>query len=285
MRPTHPLSLPIPEGWTGPLTDWATNLRAAGFSERTVKTRSVQLRRIARELGRSTPDQVQPQDLLEWAGHQDWAAATRHSYYTSLRVFFRWYYGPDALRKSPALALPRVTCPPGIPRPTLREVLDDGLQAASERVELILSLAACAGLRATEISQVHANDLVDDLEGFSLVVHGKGGRIRQVPLPTWLAFRVESACDQGKGWAFPSKYGGHISGARVSELGSQALPGRWTLHTLRHRFATLAYRADRDLLTVQRLLGHASVQTTQRYAEPPHNALRRAVRAADIHRN
>lgn len=53
----------------------------------------------------------------------------------------------------------------------------------------------------------------------------------------------------------------------------------------RFRFATLAYRADRDLLTVQRLLGHASVQTTQRYAEPPHNALRRAVRAADIHRN
>ena len=41
-------------------------------------------------------------------------------------------------------------------------------------------------------------------------------------------------------------------------------PAPWTLHTLRHRFATRAYEATGDLVTVSRLLGHASVATTQR---------------------
>ena len=86
----------------------------------------------------------------------------------------------------------------------------------------------------------------------------------------------------GGGWCFPSKYGGHLSGAHVSKLAAVVLRDGWTLHTLRHRFATSAYSAERDLLAVQRLLGHASVATTQRYAAPPEDALRRAVEAADI---
>ena len=279
----HPLSLPIPRGWEEALTGWATSMRAAGYSERTVKTRCVYLRRVARDLGRESPERVTADDLLAWAGQQDWAPATRHSCYTSLRVFYRWLCGKGTIESNPALALPRVTCPPGVPRPVPREVLDHGIQGASDRVELMLYLAACSGLRASEIARVHASDVFEDLDGLSLVVHGKGGRTRVVPLPSWLGERVRAACDLGGGWAFPSKYGGHLSGARISELGSDALPGRWTLHTLRHRFATLAYRADRDLLAVQRLLGHASVHTTQRYAEPPGDALRRAIHAADIY--
>jgi site-specific recombinase XerD len=55
-------------------------------------------------------------------------------------------------------------------------------------------------------------------------------------------------------------------------------PG-WTAHSLRHRFATRAYAGERDLLTVQQLLGHSSVATTQRYTQIPDDALRRAVMA------
>lgn len=258
-------------------------MKAAGYRERTIKTRCVYLRRIARDLERDSPELVTAEELLSWAGQQQWAPATRHSCYTSIRSFYRWLCGEASSATNPALALPRVICPPGVPRPIPQEILDQGIQEASERVALMLYLAACVGLRASEIALVHANDLVDHMDGFSLVVHGKGGRTRVVPIPSWLAERVRTACEQGGGWAFPSKYGEHLSGAHISKLSSQALPGSWTLHTLRHRFATLAYRADRDILAVQRLLGHASVNTTQRYAEPPHNALRRASQAADLH--
>ncbi|AYD90935.1 hypothetical protein D4740_08255 [Actinomyces sp. 2119] len=64
-----------------------------------------------------------------------------------------------------------------------------------------------------------------------------------------------------------------------------APPPGWTLHALRHRFPTTAYGADRDILAVQilavqRLLGHTSVSTTQRYTAPPTNAMRKAVETA-----
>jgi site-specific recombinase XerD len=43
------------------------------------------------------------------------------------------------------------------------------------------------------------------------------------------------------------------------------LPDHWTMHTLRHRFASRAYRGTPNLGAVQVLLGHASIATTQRY--------------------
>jgi len=66
----------------------------------------------------------------------------------------------------------------------------------------------------------------------------------------------------------------------VGRIMSDALGGPrsgWTAHTLRHRFATRAYAGDRDILSVQQLLGHSSVATTQRYTAPPDDALRKAV--------
>lgn len=55
-----------------------------------------------------------------------------------------------------------------------------------------------------------------------------------------------------------------------------------TTHTLRHRFASAAYRADRDIRAVQELLGHASVATTQIYTAVPDDAVRRAAGVAAV---
>lgn len=51
------------------------------------------------------------------------------------------------------------------------------------------------------------------------------------------------------------------------------------MHQLRHRFATRAYSVDRDVFTVQELLGHASPATTRRYVLVPRSALRATVKA------
>lgn len=67
---------------------------------------------------------------------------------------------------------------------------------------------------------------------------------------------------------------------RVGELAAEALPAPWTLHTLRHRFASRAYDATGDLVTVSRLLGHASVATTQRYVATGRARLREVAGAA-----
>ena len=52
-------------------------------------------------------------------------------------------------------------------------------------------------------------------------------------------------------WAVYLSAAGHLSAGRVGELVSELLPDGWTTHTLRHRFASAAYRADRDIRAVQ----------------------------------
>lgn len=143
-------------------------------------------------------------------------------------------------------------------------------------MRLILRLAAEVGLRRAEIASIHSHDLVDDLLGWSLVVHGKGGRERVVPLPTPLALELHA---RGSGWVFPGADHGHLSPRWVGKLAARVMPEGWTIHTLRHRFATRAYGLDRDLLVVQTLLGHASPVTTRRYVAIGEDRLRATVQA------
>lgn len=110
-----------------------------------------------------------------------------------------------------------------------------------------------------------------------LRVQGKGGRVRVLPMSDGLAARVRA--EAGAGYLFPGAIGGHVSPDWVGRLVGRSLPQGWSMHSLRHRFATVAYHHDRDLLTVQGLLGHASPATTQRYVRPPGEAARRTVLA------
>lgn len=108
---------------------------------------------------------------------------------------------------------------------------------------------------------------------------GTGDRDRVVPITTALAREIRRA---GVGWwLFPNDNGGHLSAEWVGTLCAAALPGGWTLHGCRHRFATRAYRGSRDLRAVQELLGHSSPVVTQRYVAVDAGALRTAMMAAN----
>lgn len=79
---------------------------------------------------------------------------------------------------------------------------------------------------------------------------------------------------------FPGKVDGHVSAHTMGTLVSRLLPEGVTMHALRHRFATTTYHVDRDVFSVQKLLGHASPQTTQGYVAVNDSNLRRLVEAA-----
>ena len=265
----------IHQEWRVAIDDYLGAQRAAGAPLTTCATRRAHLEHLARRID-ALPWALTGDELVAWCGQQDWERETRRGRRTTFRSFWGWAVASGRTTTNPALELPRV--PAGTPRarPTPDRVYKEGLVAARARDRIILRLAAELGLRRAEIAQVHSRDLVEDLFGWSLVVHGKGGKQRIVPLPDGLARTLRDLPD---GYAFPGDDGGHLSPRWVGKIASQLLPGEWTLHTLRHRFATLAYDVDRDVFVVQELLGHASPATTRRYVRTRRDNLRRTVAA------
>lgn len=142
----------------------------------------------------------------------------------------------------------------------------------------MIRLGGEAGLRRGEVAVVHRRDLREDLLGWSLYVHGKGGRDRVVPLTDDLAREVLDATREG--YAFPGRVDGHLSARWVGRLVADALPDDWTMHPLRHRFGTLTHNVHKDLLAAQQLLGHATPTTTRLYVKITDDYLRETVNAA-----
>lgn len=272
-----PMTRPVPGAWTGALQGWVVHLRAAGRPETTIRTRLDHLRRFARVGGISDPWDVTTNDLLEWTGREGWSREYRRSIRNSLIAFYRWGIDQGHIGSSPAERLPNVKAAKPKPRPIPLDLYASALAGADERVRLILRLAFEAGLRRTEISLVHDRDLELSADGWSLTVHGKGSKDRDVPLNQSIAVAVRAACMAGGGFAFPGDRDGHLSGEYVGKLATRAIPGQWTLHTLRHAFGTDLLRAGIDMRTIQELLGHSSIATTEIYTKPAPTAARAAV--------
>jgi integrase len=189
-------------------------------------------------------------------------------------VFYSWAIRTGRCAVDPTAATDGVRTPAGVPRPVAEAVLAAALECATPRVRLMLLLAAYGGLRRAEIAGLHHGDIVDGV----MRVHGKGGKVRTVPLHD----RIESellTMRYAEGYLFPGQDHGHLSPGQVGRLMSDTLGPGWTAHTLRHRFGTRLYAGSHDILQAQSLLGHSSPATTQRYVAMPDDGMRDAVNA------
>lgn len=265
----------LPTAWITVIGAYLLTLAAAGAPATTIRARREQLEHMARRVARPL-ELVTGEHLVNYVGEQVWARETRRGRRSAFRAFWRWAVEQGLTEVDAAVALPRVRAGEPMPRPCPDSVLHAALAGADDRTRLIMRLAAECGLRRAEIAVLHSEDVTEDLVGWSLLVHGKGGKRRLVPCPPGLAQHVAAA----RGWVFPGAIDGHLSPRRVGELVNERLSGQWTIHSLRHRAGTRWYAVDRDVFTVQELLGHASPATTRRYVEVPRDALRRTVMAA-----
>lgn len=285
-RPT----LPIPVQWEPLINGYLRSLAAIGRPATTIELRRQHLGRISRALG-GDPVDVTPTVLRDWfAGHrtpEDWAIETRRSYRNTAASFFGWAHTYGHLPANAATEIPPIGADHPVPRPAPDRVWITAKMAADPRITLMLRLACEAGLRRGEVARVHTDDLREEFDGAELLVHGKGGRERMVPITDDLASAIRAGSaghtpgGSHTGWLFPSQHArGHLSPKHVGTLCSSVMPGVWTMHTLRHRFATNAYRGSRDIRAVQELLGHQSVATTQRYTAVDRHERRAAMMSA-----
>ncbi|WP_206673555.1 tyrosine-type recombinase/integrase [Pseudactinotalea terrae] len=274
-----PLPVPVPTTWEHPLRLYARHLRALGRSEMTVGLRVRHLAAFARYLEAAEPFAATFYDLVEYLAGMEVAAETRRSVRATLRSFYGWALEDGHITTDPARRLPIPRRSLSQPHPASEEAIRYALAAADPRERLMLRLAAEVGLRRAEVAQVHTRDLLEDAGGWSLVVKGKGARVRVVPLPAGLAAELRAL---PQGWAFPSiQSDGHLSPHAVGSLVARLLPQGVSMHALRHRFATRAYEIDRDVFTVQQLLGHSSPETTRRYVAIDADHLRSTVDTLD----
>jgi integrase len=258
------------------------HLRAAGQAKGTVHNRFRWLTRVEDAIGKPLAE-ASTVDLERFLAEGEWARETRRSATSVLSGYFKWLYATGQRLDNPTATLPKVKPSEPTPRPTPEKVIHQALAEADDRARLMIRLGAEAGLRRCEISQVNVNDILPDLLGFSLLVHGKGGKLRTVPLNDPLARDVRRACMAGGGWAFPGGVAGHLGAARVGEIMTDLLPAGITPHSLRHRFASKVWaETGGDLLTVMKLLGHASPDTTLRYVAMGQDKLRNAALTAAL---
>lgn len=268
--------IPTAPAWFDPLSAYLDWMRAAHKSDGTIYLHSYLLRRFA--VHTSAPWPVTLEHLADYIASLDTGAASKRSVRQALRGFYSWGQLVGRWPDNPAAHLPTIKATRGVARPAPEHSVRVGLASTDARTRLMIRLGVKAGLRCREICRVHTDDLVQDLVGWSLIVHGKGEHKRQVPLPGDLAAELR-ALDAG--YAFPGKIDGHLSASRVSELISEALPPGVTAHMLRHRYGTRAYNlGGKDLRAVQELLGHAYIATTQIYVGVEDDAIRRAAIAA-----
>jgi integrase len=269
--------------WTDAISGWISTLTAGGASKETIRNRRGIVGMTARRVPVRSPARVTGEHLMRLASSYQWSNDYRRQFRTTETQFFGWcidhrrHPGPN-----PALVLPRVPESKPKPRPATDEIWLDLLAAAAPRELLMARLAGEAGLRRAEVAQLHRDDLSNDSGGWLLIVRGKGDKQRVVPItaPLAQAIRSHSAGYSPHGFVFPGQDGGHLSPNRVGVLISGLMPPGWSMHKLRHRYASRGYAGTHDIRAVQEALGHASVATTQRYTAVTSNDVRRVSESA-----
>jgi integrase/recombinase XerC len=189
----------------------------------------------------------------------------------------------------------------GLPRPlppeAAREIARTTARAGEAKAPWILARDAAvfallygAGLRISEALSLRRGQ-APRTGDTTLTVRGKGGKVRQVPVLPQIVRAIADYLTQcpyqvgGEGPLFVGAKGGELS-PRIIQLameglrGALGLPESATPHALRHSFATHLLARGGDLRTIQELLGHASLSTTQIYTEVDTARLMAAYKAA-----
>lgn len=274
-----------------------------GAAANTLDSYGRDLKAFAKRLGRPLED-AEPEDVrsyLEAMDRQGLSAATAARRLSSLRQFYKFLYAEGLSRRNPAATIESPRRRHKLPRTLSEEQVTRLLEAAHERARTrpglkslrlvaLLEMLYATGLRISELLTLTKVAVAGDRD--FLMVRGKGGRERMVPLsgPARQAIGEYLAVLKDEEWAegsylFPSPRtkGGHLSRVRLFQLirevaiAAGMAPERISAHVLRHAFATHLLANGADLRAVQMMLGHADISTTQIYTHVLEERLRRLV--------
>ena len=213
------------------------------------------------------------------------SARTQARRLSCLRGFFRFLAREGVRADDPTALLDAPRLPRPLPRYLSESEVDALLVAATARPVALaaLEILYATGMRISELLALPRAALAGTAP--ALVIRGKGGRERLVPLSD-AARRAAAALESEGRWLFPGRDSAHpltrqAFGLALKQVALEAGldPARVHPHALRHSFASHMLARGADLRSLQLLLGHASVTTTQIYTHVLAERLQRLVEA------
>jgi integrase/recombinase XerC/integrase/recombinase XerD len=297
----------LPAAWRDQLSSFDRTLKARGMADKTRRAYGLDVGELAAWADGAgvSPDGVGHRVLRRYAARL--AAAERDGgralsrptvarKLAAIRSFYGHMVERGAIDQNPADLVPSPRRPRGLPRALRADQVAQLLDRIPARTPLevrdraLFELAYSCGLRCEEIVNLDLDSV--DFDGEELRVLGKGSKTRLVPIgePAQAALERylatarpslgrEGAKPQAEPALFLSKSGRRLSASDVRRrltlwLRTASLAGGISPHVLRHSFATHLLEGGADLRTIQELLGHASLSTTQLYTRVESGRLR-----------
>ena len=240
------------------------------------------------------PYHAQTEDLnryLQSLAIQERSATTQARRLSALRQYYRFLISENLILTDPTRALAAPKTQRALPKNLSVEDVDRLLLAAAGdktptgvRLYAMVEMLYASGLRVSEMVTLPMTVIPRQLDVLRdkqmLFIKGKGGQERIVPLgeiaidalEKYLAIRPVFLTEKDSKWVFPSRgKSGHLTRIRffqlIKELAIAAglSPEKVSPHVIRHAFATHLLQGGADLLSIQKLLGHADISTTQIY--------------------
>lgn len=231
---------------------------------------------------------LRPHHIEKWMEVGDRAPNTIRHQLSIVKTFCRWLLKRGHIKADPSLDIASPRLPRYIPRGLQTPQVTSAFEKAPDsRAMLILSLMAQEGLRCCEVASLQFGD-VDTVQRL-LLIRGKGDHERVLPITsaTWSAMQAYLAEHPAKAGPLVRSLSRPTKGIGAQHV--SVLVAQWlheadvaaTAHALRHTCATDLLRGGAHLRDVQRVLGHQSLATTQRYLPWVVHDLREAMEGRD----
>lgn len=239
---------------------WMRAMRRRNLSPLTIDKRASVARRLSAHAGVPLLD-VTTEQIYDWLDSRTIGARTRYTDISHVAAFFHWAIRDGHTTENPTERIDRPKVPAGIPRPIDTDDLRRALMAATcPDINAMMYLAAFAGLRCAEIAGLDWADINGDM----MLVHGKGGKDRVMPVHPLIQSALRAMPNRrahGSIFGLCPRQVSHSIRRHLHDAGVVA-----SAHQLRHWFATAVYEASgADLRMTQELLGHSSPTTTAMY--------------------
>ena len=262
----------------GGFDDWLT-----GRSDATRLAYSADLRAFAEWMTRSEVvepagvDRLHLRRYLASLGTRQLARATVARKAAALRCYFAWMARSGRIAADPAKSLRAPSGGGRLPRvlskSEIGSLLDAPVSSALDQRDMaVLELLYAAGLRVSELCGLDRRDV--DLVGRTLLVLGKGGKERRVPMHDEAVQVVAEWLEQGREAmagppeaVFVNQRGNRLGPRDVRRILDARAASPTHPHALRHTFAAELEAAGTPLSVISKLLGHRSIATTARYLD------------------